>query len=64
MFYFGSSETSWPFFLNFTIIMKYKRLAITEKVAAIVQKLKKEYSKLIFHQNGGYCYIGTAPNDF
>ncbi len=40
--------------------MKFQQVAITEKAAEIVRKLKEEYGELIFHQSGGCC-DGTAP---
>jgi uncharacterized protein (DUF779 family) len=43
--------------------MKFQRLAITEKAAEIVRKLKKEHGELIFHQSGGCC-DGSAPMIF
>ena len=43
--------------------MAFKRVAITEKAAAIVRKLKNEHGELIFHQSGGCC-DGSAPMIF
>ena len=43
--------------------MKYERVAITERAKEIVEKLKKEYGDLIFHQSGGCC-DGSAPMIF
>ena len=43
--------------------MAFKRVAITEKAAAIVRKLKDEHGELIFHQSGGCC-DGSAPMIF
>ncbi len=40
--------------------MEFKRVAITEQAAKIVQQLKEKYSELIFHQSGGCC-DGSAP---
>ena len=43
--------------------MEYKRLEITEKAIAILNKLKEKHGELIFHQSGGCC-DGTAPMIF
>ncbi len=43
--------------------MTFERVAITEKAAAIVRKLKDEHGDLIFHQSGGCC-DGSAPMIF
>ncbi|HIP26744.1 MAG TPA: DUF779 domain-containing protein [Flavobacteriaceae bacterium] len=43
--------------------MEYKRLEITEKAIAILNKLKEKHGELIFHQSGGCC-DGTAPMVF
>ncbi len=43
--------------------MDYKRVAITEAAAKVVEKLKAEHGELIFHQSGGCC-DGSAPMIF
>ena len=43
--------------------MNFERVAITEKAAAVVNKLKAEHGELIFHQSGGCC-DGSAPMIF
>jgi uncharacterized protein (DUF779 family) len=43
--------------------MTFQRVAITEKAAEIVKKLKEEHGELIFHQSGGCC-DGSAPMIF
>ncbi len=43
--------------------MAFKRVAITEKAAEVVRKLKDEHGELIFHQSGGCC-DGSAPMIF
>ncbi len=40
--------------------MAFQQVAITEKAAEVVRKLKEEYGEVIFHQSGGCC-DGTAP---
>ncbi len=43
--------------------MEFKRVAITEQAAKIVQQLKEKHGELIFHQSGGCC-DGSAPMIF
>jgi len=43
--------------------MTFQRVAITEKAAEVVKKLKEEHGELIFHQSGGCC-DGSAPMIF
>ena len=40
--------------------MVFQQVAITDKAAEVVRKLKEEYGDVIFHQSGGCC-DGTAP---
>lgn len=40
-----------------------ERLAATEEALALIEKLKKEHGKLMFHQSGGCC-DGSAPMCF
>ena len=40
--------------------MAFQQVAITEKAAEVVRKIKNEFGELIFHQSGGCC-DGTAP---
>jgi len=40
--------------------MAFQQVAITEKAAEVVRKLKEEHGEVIFHQSGGCC-DGTAP---
>ncbi len=40
--------------------MAFQQVAITEKAAVVVRKLKEEHGEVIFHQSGGCC-DGTAP---
>ncbi len=40
--------------------MAFQQVAITDKAAEVVRKLKEEYGEVIFHQSGGCC-DGTAP---
>ena len=40
--------------------MEFQQVAITEKAAEVVRKIKDEFGELIFHQSGGCC-DGTAP---
>ncbi len=40
--------------------MAFQQVAITEKAAEVVRKIKDEFGELIFHQSGGCC-DGTAP---
>ena len=40
--------------------MQFSRVSITDKAIEIVEKLKKEHGKLIFHQSGGCC-DGSSP---
>ncbi len=37
-----------------------ERIAITEKAATVLEKLKTTHGELIFHQSGGCC-DGSAP---
>ncbi|MCF6270640.1 MAG: DUF779 domain-containing protein [Melioribacteraceae bacterium] len=43
--------------------MKCERIAITEKAADVVKRLKVRHGNLIFHQSGGCC-DGSAPMIF
>lgn len=40
-----------------------ERLAATEEALALINKLKKQYGNLMFHQSGGCC-DGSAPMCF
>ena len=40
-----------------------ERVAITEKAAEVVRKLKAKHGELIFHQSGGCC-DGSSPMIF
>ena len=40
-----------------------ERIAITQKAAKIVKKLKEKHGELIFHQSGGCC-DGSSPMIF
>ena len=45
------------------LIMKYERVAITDKAIEILNQLKAKHGKLIFHQSGGCC-DGSSPMVF
>ena len=47
----------------YSIIMKYQRVAITEKAIEVLNQLKAKHGNLIFHQSGGCC-DGSAPMVF
>jgi uncharacterized protein (DUF779 family) len=47
----------------YSIIMKYQRVAITEKAIEVLKQLKAKHGNLIFHQSGGCC-DGSAPMVF
>lgn len=44
-------------------MMKYQRVAITEKAIEVLNQLKEKYGELIIHQSGGCC-DGSAPMIF
>ena len=43
--------------------MGYERLAVTAEALHLINKLKAEHGKLMFHQSGGCC-DGSAPMCF
>lgn len=53
-----------PIFLLLNLTdMEMKRIAITEKAAALVKQIRAKHGDLIFHQSGGCC-DGSAPMIF
>ncbi len=44
-------------------VMKYSRVAISDKAIRVLNQLKEKHGELIFHQSGGCC-DGSSPMIF